>query len=322
MKAQGTRIIERLMITLLMALSFGTMAQDIDVEIDEITDLTYNPGRLVMYAYKPASAGMNAPMVVLLHGCMQDAKSFAVNTGWKAKADKLGVILLMPQQTKLNNGVNCFTWYERSDVTRDKGEVASIASMIDYMQQKYAIDTSRVFVTGISAGGTMSAALMASYPEKVTAGAIVSGVSYGCAFSLLNSYTCMFAPTSTSAQNRGDDIREAGGNYRGRYPTVMVVHGTSDSIVNSSNAGHSVEQWLNVHGIDDQADEVVDLADDFTLDSFQDDRSQARVESIVLRGKGHGWPINTAVGCGHTGQFYLNGELCLTDILAKRWGLE
>ncbi len=322
MKSPGKYIISAFIITFLVALNFNALAEELDVGIDEITDLTSNPGKLVMYAYRPSSATMGAPMVVLLHGCMQDAKSFAIKTGWREKADQLGIVLLMPQQTKLNNGVNCFTWFERSDITREKGEVASIAAMIDYMEQKFAIDTSRVFVTGISAGGTMSTALMASYPEKIKGGAIIAGVSYGCAFGLLNSYTCMFSPGSAEAQERGDYIREANGNFGGNYPTLTIVHGSSDRIVNSTNAAHSTEQWLNVHAIDDTIDESIDLGDGHTLDSYQDSASNSLVESIILKGEGHGWPINTSAGCGHSGQFYTNGELCLTDILAERWGLE
>jgi poly(3-hydroxybutyrate) depolymerase len=190
------------------------------------------------------------------------------------------------------------------------------------MEEKFSIDTSRVFTTGISAGGTMSAALMASYPEKIKAGALVSAVSYGCSFSLLNSYTCMFAPASERAQTRGDYVRDANGNFKGNYPQVMIVHGANDKIVSFTNSTHSVEQWLNVHGLDDTVDTIEPIPGNLNVESYQDARSNALVEKILIDDGAHGWPINPSAGCGNSGQFYVSGELCLTDILAKRWGLE
>jgi poly(hydroxyalkanoate) depolymerase family esterase len=288
--------------------------------IDEISDLAYNPGNLAMYSYRPSTASSKSPLVILLHGCLQDAKSFAINTGWLDMADRLGITLLMPQQLKINNGVNCFTWYEHGDIVRDKGEVGSIASMIEYMEQKYSIDSERIFVTGISAGATMSAALMASYPEKIKAGALVSGVSYGCAFSLLNSYSCMFAPTYISSQRRGDYIRDASGNYSGNYPEVMIVHGTGDSIVSETNAEHSLEQWLNVHHLNNHVDQTYSLGK-YEVDQYLDRNKTVQVEYLIMPKAGHGWPINTQKGCGKNGQFYTDGELCLTSYLANKWGL-
>lgn len=314
-------IINGLILTTLLIINVATHAEQWS-ELHEFTDLTSNPGNLLMFAYKPQSAGANAPMIVLLHGCLENAKTFALKTGWKKKADDLGIILLMPQQTELNNGVHCFTWYQASDITRGHGEVASIASMIDYMKGKFSIDPSRVFVAGISAGATMSAALMASYPEKIQAGAMVSGVFYGCAFSLLNSYDCMVAPGSDSAQTRGNYVRAANGNRSLHYPRILIAHGKSDKVVNFDNARYSVAQWLNVHKIDNQIDAKIDLGQGDYLETFEDLSAQVRVEFIPLAGRGHGWPVNTSAKCGFRGQFYLDGHLCLTDILARRWGLE
>ena len=291
-----------------------------DIVLDEINDLATNPGNLVMYAYKPATAKPGAPLIVLLHGCMQDAKSFALKTGWLARAKELGLILLMPEQRKLNNAVNCFTWYEEGDVVRDKGEVGSIANMIDYMEEKYDIDSSRIFTTGISAGGTMAAALAASYPERIKGAALVAAVSYGCTFNLLNSYGCMFSPTTLDPEEGGDRIRNAHGMQVSDYPHIFIVHGTSDSVVKFKNSTNALTQWLNVHGIDDEIDQIIPLLG-YEIQTYEN-QNTTQVERLILSSVVHGWPINSAQGCGSNGQFYIDGPLCLTDVMLERWELK
>ena len=64
-------------------------------------------------------------------------------------------------------------WFVPDDINRDYGEVASIRQMVAALIDRYPIDHSRVFVTGLSAGGAMAAAMLAAYPEVFAAGAIV-----------------------------------------------------------------------------------------------------------------------------------------------------
>jgi poly(3-hydroxybutyrate) depolymerase len=63
--------------------------------------------------------------------------------------------------------------------------------MIDAMLERYAIDRSRVYLVGFSAGGAMAAAMLAAYPERFAGGAIVAGVPYGCANSVTKALQCM-----------------------------------------------------------------------------------------------------------------------------------
>src|SRR5256885_11286727 len=52
-------------------------------------------------------------------------------------------------------------------ICRGQGEVASILQMVDYAIAHYGSDTHRVYVTGLSAGGAMTAALLAAYPDRL-----------------------------------------------------------------------------------------------------------------------------------------------------------
>lgn len=289
--------------------------------IERVQNFGNNPGGLVMYKYVPQNLKRNQPMVVLMHGCQQDAKSFAKETGFQKIADELGITLLLPEQTSGNNGMMCFTWFEKGDVTRGNGEIASIANMMTYMEANHNIDKSRVFVAGLSAGGTMASALMASYPDRINAGAIVSGVSYGCAFQLFQSFTCMFAPSNLPAETRGDYVREASGDYTGKFPKVTVIHGSNDPFVRPANGDHSVAQWTNVHGLDDVADNTRPVASNQGIDQHIRN-GEVLVSQLKVQGAGHGWPINSAAGCGTPSQFVINTGVCAAKILTETWNIK
>ena len=56
-------------------------------------DFGANPGRLRLRAYLPARpVRPGRPLIVLLHGCGQDAVDFAVDSGWTALAARLRTV--------------------------------------------------------------------------------------------------------------------------------------------------------------------------------------------------------------------------------------
>lgn len=289
---------------------------------ERVSNFGDNPGDLNMYKFTPSSTNGKAPMVIVMHGCDQQAQSFAKETGWEMLAEKHGFFLLLPEQNKGNNGMGCFTWFEKGDVTRDNGEVASIKSMMDYMESNHAIDSKRIFVTGLSAGATMTSALMASYPERISGGAIHSGVSYGCAFQMFQSFPCMFAPGNIPADQRGDYVRDASGSYRGNYPTAFVIHGSNDVFVKPLNGDHSVAQWLNVHGASDTPNRVISV--DGTNQKYDEYVKDGKVvvRKLIIQGVGHGWSVDPRNGCGSTSRYVVDAGICTAKVLTSTWNLD
>ena len=157
----------------------------------EVTNFGSNPGKLRMFKHIPDRLPASAPLVVVMHGCTQDAITYTNESGWIQMADQLHVALVMPQQQQANNSNSCFNWYDPTKTARDQGEAMSIKQMIDKMKADYSIDASRVFVTGLSAGGAMTSVMLADYPNVFAAGAIVAGLPYGCANSLTEALNCM-----------------------------------------------------------------------------------------------------------------------------------
>src|ERR1700674_1655741 len=124
------------------------------------------------------------PLVVMLHGCSQDARTFAEGTRMNEVADQHRFIVLYPQQSLRANPLRCWNWFDPR--TRDgAGEAAAIATLVRDVARRYPVDRSRVYVAGISAGGAMTAILAFCSDGIFLPCAVVAGVMYRAADSAL-----------------------------------------------------------------------------------------------------------------------------------------
>jgi poly(hydroxyalkanoate) depolymerase family esterase len=206
-----------------------------------------NPGDLKMFSYLPGDqrARQKSPLVVVLHGCTQNAAGYDVGAGWSTLADRYGFALLMPEQKPSNNGNCCFNWFSPEDTARGSGEALSIRQMIARMARDYNIDKDRIFVTGLSAGA-MTSVMLATYPEVFAGGAVIAGLPYGIATNVQQALNGMYQSPSRPARELGDLVRNAS-KHKGPWPKISVWHGSADKTVNPSNADEIVKQWLDVH---------------------------------------------------------------------------
>ncbi|MFC5804098.1 alpha/beta hydrolase family esterase [Streptomyces formicae] len=291
--------------------------------LTEVTGFGSNPGNLQMFRYVPDGLPAGRPLVVALHGCTQSAAAYDGETGWTRWADAWGFALVLPQQKAANNANSCFNWFQSGDFSRGQGEALSIRQMTDRMAADHGIDTSRVHVTGLSAGGAMSSVMAAAYPDVFAGAAVVAGLPFDCARSVVEGFSCMNPGSNLSAQQWGDKVRAAYPSYAGPYPTMSVWHGTSDSTVAPMNMTELVEQWTQVHGTDTVAD-VSDTVQGAQHKVYQDGAGAPVVESYAITGMGHGQPVDPGSGatqCGTAGAYVLDVNICASYWIGQSWGL-
>jgi poly(hydroxyalkanoate) depolymerase family esterase len=288
----------------------------------EVANFGTNPGNLRMHVYVPDSVDRSPPLVVALHGCTQMAASYDAGAGWSHLADRLGFILVLPEQQPANNAKTCFSWFLPADAARDHGEALSIREMIAKAVEAYGVDRSRIFVTGLSAGGAMASVMLAAYPEIFAGGAIVAGLSYGSASSVQEAFEAMFNERAPSSRALGDHVRAAS-KHRGPWPKLSVWHGSADNVVRPSNADHIVRQWLNVHGLPEGPTGVEQIGL-HTRRIWEDANGETRLEAYSIAGMAHGVPLATvgSDACGTTGPFFLEAGISSTALIARFWGLD
>jgi poly(hydroxyalkanoate) depolymerase family esterase len=285
-----------------------------------------DPGNLRMLSYVPEALPANAPLVVVLHGCAQTAAEYDAGSGWSTLAERFGFAVLLPEQRRANNANLCFDWFQPEDIARGSGEVASIAAMVATMIDTHHLHRHRVYVTGLSAGGGMAVALLATYPDVFAGGAIIAGLPFGSASNIPEAFGVMGQGRVRPARELGDRVRAASA-HRGVWPTVSIWQGSADTTVNPANAEELRKQWADVHSVVDAAPAETVL-NGAARRVWADADGRAVLETVVIPGLGHATPIDPDAAdedarCGAAGasRFILPAGISSTYVIADGWGL-
>jgi poly(hydroxyalkanoate) depolymerase family esterase len=290
----------------------------------QVSNFGSNPGALQMYSYISAAPKAKAPLVVALHGCTQTATEYEQDSGWQQYADQWGFDMVYPQQTSSNNSEECFDFFDPSQDSRGQGGAASVIQMIQYMESHYSIDASRIYVTGLSAGGGLTSALLADYPDVFAAGSIDSGLPAQCATGgSTSAYTCMDGAVSKTEAQWTALVTGSDPGYTGPWPRVAIWQGTADTEVNPANATEEMDQWTGVWGVSQTASSTQSLTGGTTESLYDNGSGTPVVEVYSISGMQHGLAVNPGSGvgqCGATGAFFLN-YICSSYYTALFWGL-
>jgi len=185
--------------------------------------------------------GERLPLMVMLHGCHQDAKSFAASTRMNVVAARERFLVLYPEQDRLSNPQGCWNWFDTKS-GRAYAESASIMRTIDQACTLYSADKERIGIAGLSAGASMAALLVTRYPQRFKAVTMHSGIPPGTAHSPLSAVGAMHGQRSTKP------LPVSLGTTEVSWPPLLVIHGDSDSVVAPRNGRAAVQIWANAAG--------------------------------------------------------------------------
>ncbi|MBM3269835.1 MAG: PHB depolymerase family esterase [Candidatus Sericytochromatia bacterium] len=241
------------------------------------------------------------PLVVMLHGCGQNADEMNAVTRMNDVAESGTFAVLYPEQSKKDHPRQCWRWFDPPHQARGAGEPAIIAGMVGQVTSLYGIDRSRMYVAGLSAGGAMSTVMAATYPDLFAAGSSASGLEY-------------LASTTTEADAWGAMARggpdpapiaarvvAAMGDKKVLVP-MAVFHGAVDPLVNRVNGDQTATQFAILNDLvlkssglgglpatPETRQAQVPGGRAYLQSVYRDTQGRALVEEYMVDGMSHAW---------------------------------
>lgn len=193
--------------------------------------------------YRPPGIrlGERVPLMVMLHGCGQDANSFAASTRMNRIAQRERFLVLYPEQDRLANVQGCWNWFD-TGTGRAFGEADLILKAVDQVCLLQPVDRWRVAVVGLSAGASMAALLVTRHPSRFQALVMHSGIPPGTADSTLSALGAMRGRRTTRP------MPATAGAMAAAWPPLLVIHGEADAVVSPQNGQAAVQAWADAVG--------------------------------------------------------------------------
>jgi poly(3-hydroxybutyrate) depolymerase len=116
-------------------------------------------------------------------------------------------------------------------------------------------------------------------------------------------------------------VRDLAG-VEGPVPPVSIWQGDADTRVVPRNGQELVEQWTAVHGIPPTPAHS-ERSGRITRELYTDGAGVTRVESVLVEGLGHAFPIHarSTSSCGQFGDFVVSAGVCTAREISRFWGL-
>ena len=210
--------------------------------------------------YIPAAVSNPAPLVLNLHGRSGSGEFQERYSGFIPVAEREGFVLISPEGTGAMRA-----WSAGATGPSTIDDVAFLTALIDKASADLCLDSSRIYVAGMSNGAFM-ASLAACRIVQISAVAMVAGADLPT--------QCAHAAAALAVHGTEDKlVPYLGGKIRGSWQYGGVVN--------------AVSGWAGVNGCD--SGPLSDLiSDHVTRTQFKNCR--ARTELITIDGGGHTWP--------------------------------
>jgi poly(hydroxyalkanoate) depolymerase family esterase len=199
----------------------------------------------LLYLPRSFDAIERPALVVWIHGCRQDPEAFAAGTRIARFADQRGFVVLLPRQSRMANSERCWNWFDRR-TAGGMGEAAIVAAQAAEVMEKFHVDERRVYLAGLSSGGTLAATLALRAPHLFAAAAIHSAVPCGAASDAHDAARVMAEGPIRDIDALAAEARARAG-AKTRLP-ALIIHGSADRTVAPVNAVFLARQFLLLNG--------------------------------------------------------------------------
>ena len=239
--------------------------------------------------------GDGIPLVVMIHGCRQSSEEFEQGTRIDALADSAGFAVLYAEQSTFANFRRCWNWFEPNTAAGD-GECAIVIEMIRMARRHVKIDTSRIFIVGMSSGAALAGLIAFYHPDLIAGVAMHSG---------LPPLSSPSAATAVLAMRNGAriDIEALTEGYwevqTELPPPLMLIHGDADERVHAQNATAMLKLWEALLSNAPNGEAATITRDEKNFGATADTRGvtqtdlvrQGRIHARSMRvhGLGHAW---------------------------------
>ena len=239
------------------------------------------------------------PVLVMLHGCTQNPDDFATGTRANRWAEQTRCLVVYPEQIQRANAHRCWNWFRPLDQQAGLGEPAIIAGIVRQVIEEHRVDTRRVYIAGMSAGGAMAAIMAREYPELFSGVAVHSGLPAGAAHDVPSALSVMKSgqPSVASTVVPVPVV--------GRAVPLIAFHGDADHTVHAANGEHLVQNAVETHRLlnPDSPLQKKEQTIDATASSHAIHRTRYAtpngvnmIEHWVIRGAGHAWSGGDSAG--------------------------
>lgn len=239
--------------------------------------------------------------MVMLHGCRQDAKSFAVVTRMNQLAARERFLVLYPEQHRLANAQGCWNWFDTSS-GQAYGEAALIMKAIDQVCLLYPVDRAQIAIAGLSVGASMAALLVTRHPERFKAIVMHSGIPPGTAHSTLSALGAMHGHRTTKPLRTTPALtgvpslcelawgRPGAALMAATWPPLLLIHGSLDTVVSVDNGHAAAQAWADATGARAGTSRTVQRGKRYPARVTDFKRTGVRVATLVqVAGLGHAW---------------------------------
>jgi poly(hydroxyalkanoate) depolymerase family esterase len=260
--------------------------------------------RYLLYVPKSYRPRRKAPLVVMVHGCQTTAEQELKVTRFNRLAERKGFVVLYPDVDAIGRALpgplnQCWKFFYPPTYFRGNSDGAAIAELTRATMRRLRIDAERVYLVGVSAGGLMTSADAATYPDLYAAVGIVESAGYadGLCFT-----TGAGIPATTSAA-----LARVAMGSRARVVPLFVIGSTGDLAFPQTCAKKALEQGLRTNNLVLGASQTAPISlvpavvsrgqrpggRTYTVSSYRDPSGCLIGERWIIDGMPHAWPGGT-----------------------------